>query len=852
MSQLIPFPVRVAVLFLILCTLIPLFTAAGQISRNTGEFYIREYGITDSRKNPSVKYAKDVFDALMKASRLETNQKARLIILSRIASKWVNWAMCLPDGSIVIVENILDLCFDNHSIPSEKGKARLAFILAHELSHLVNRDHSFLEKKQNLTFQNDPLHPVSEEIKLIESRADYRGLLLMTMADYEPRYLIDHSNFFQEYIINVRTNTSYREHFTPQKRKNVLTSNLEPLINEIPLYSNGVRLYRQKKYAQAIESFQRFASFFPGREVYNNIGLTYFQLALKELAYIDHSKITRFMLSTVVDPNTLANKLVPGPLGFPKSINRQFKRYIDQSIENLQLSLKKDPTYIPARINLSSVYIIKEDFPQAQKLLDKALQLQPDHPDVINNKAVALYLENPDINGAQALTMLAEIRQNPTRFPYHYSKFNSSRIRFEQLHCNLPLDMDNDPECLTLARKSWSPFLNEEPHTPYSKIVRSELGYLEATPSEKKEKKRIALIIGNSSYSDEPLLNPINDAHAIKNALEHLGFKTDLAINLTRNEMISKINNFGKQLTVDSTGLFYYSGHGLQVRGDNYLLPVDADAEIARFLNLSSDQEEIVHQVAVNINLLLKKMELAKNIQNIIILDACRNSPLPGIDDNYKGFAEMSAPPGTYIAYSTSPGKISWDGFDGKNGIFTSALLNHIYKPALDVQELFQMVRKEVSIKTNKQQVTWDTSTMEDEYYLNPPKKQDWTWHIAAGAIALSSAWMSWEEARKFKELNDENRLLNQRLSQSLDLSEFYNIQSKYVINQEKMKTHKTNFEILDIVTAGALLWEIYLLVFKTYEEGIYPPPKENDDPRIVFQPRTKSTDFSLGIQWNW
>ncbi|MCP4754171.1 MAG: hypothetical protein GY866_25065, partial [Proteobacteria bacterium] len=801
-------------------------------------------------EKPTVEHAQSLFERLLRAAGSIPHVTPRLIVLPEVAAKWENWAVSLPDGSVVLVENVLDLCFDHQNNPSEKGKSRLAFILAHELAHLINGDHVRVPRDDRLSFQKTTDRDGTSHLSRMEARADYTGLLLMTMADFQPNYLIDRTNFFLEYVDKVRTNTSYEEHSTPVGRMTTLKRNLEPIFRELPLFGNGVRLYGLGKYREAIESFRSFADFFPSREVYNNIGLSYYQWAMKELAAIDQKRLSRFMLATIIDTETLARKLLPADLGVPRGLRERFEEHLALAVRNLKLALQKDSGYMPAKINLSSAMIMVRDYHEALRYTDQVLEADPDNIEAVNNKAVAVYLANPTGNSHRAMLLLDRLARDKNNYSDRRLRFNTSRIRFERLQCQFDADDAKDSDCLVMARKSWSPFLEKDSKGPYARLVRRELGYDREPSSPAEENNRFALVIGNEDYHTNPLPNPANDAKAVKHALEHLGFEVELGLNLDRGEMLEKIATFGGKLTPATTGLFYYSGHGLQVQGENYLVPIGANDRIS--IGRTDDNRNSTRDITVNANLVLHRMKTAKNPQNIVILDACRNNPLPGVATGIQGLAEMNAPSGTYIAYSTSPGEIAWDGLSGKNGIFTQALLNHIHQPNLDIGELFQLVRKEVKENTNQYQITWDTSTLEKEYYFNPAKPQNWTWHIVAGTIALAAGWQAREEARKYRQYHEENRLLYERHASSLELAEFFSIESQYRVNQERMKNHKRNYEVLDVVTLGVLLWEVYLLAFETYNEGVYQPPETGWETDVALDNRNGEDRLSVGLRWNW
>ncbi len=836
---------------LIVLLSIPFCLIAAVYDKGLGEYYIQEFGSSSPQDNPLAGQAHKIFNRLIEASEFGTDHNVRLIIVPSSAANWIGWAMCLPDGSIILVESILDLCFEGSSDPTPKGNARLAFILAHELSHLIDHhftylDHGGTKAGTTGTVQSDP-----DFRKKVEAGADYSGLILMTMSGFEPEHLIDESNFFLEYLKRVRRQVESESHYAPQKRKAVLTNSLRPIIEKLPLFANGVRFYQEKDYRQALEGFQQFATYFPGREVYNNIGLTYYQMALREQSKYDASGLFRFMLSTSVDTETLAFNLVPDELGKTRNYRNRHRELMDKAEYYLRQAMERDSSYIPARINLASAYISAEKYGEAVSLMKETLKKSPSKPEILNNIAVALYLSDPQNNFETALDFLGRIREEPTGYSFRFSRYNKARITSERLDCNDTAGLKAGEDCRKTVSKSWSPFLKTETDTSYSRLVRSELGYDRDQAAGTLEKQRLALVIGNGAYAEAPLLNPLNDATAVKKSLENLGFEVILGLDLNRFELLRIIEDFGHRLTPETTGLFYYSGHGMQVKGENFVLPINMNWQTSS-PRAEVDQDEKIRNMAVSLNRVLDRMAEARNVQNIVILDACRDNPLPGLGSRFQGFAEMMAPPRTFIAYATSPGKLAWDGMDGNNGVFTSSFLRHLPETNLDIQDLFQEVRKEVAEKTGQFQTTWDVSTLEEGYYFNPAKPQDWTWHIVAGVTALLAGWQAREEARNYRQLADENELLEQKYRNATSLEDFIEIRQEYYVNQEKMKTHKRNYELLDIFTAAALIWEIYLVAFETYDEGIYDQPEFDLKPETAFSPNTQTIAIGISAQWRW
>lgn len=221
--------------------------------------------------------------------------------------------------------------------------------------------------------------------------------------------------------------------------------------------------------------------------------------------------------------------------------------------------------------------------------------------------------------------------------------------------------------------------------------------------------KRNALVIGNSNYKSSPLRNPINDASSISTALKQTGFDVTLATDVkTQNDMKKIIREFGKKLRNGEVGLFYYSGHGLQVKGINYLVPVEAELS----------KEEDVEFEGVDVNMVLAEMEFAKNKLNIVILDACRNNPFArSFRSASNGLVQLNAPVGTLIAYSTAPGSVASDG-TGNNGLWTEEFLSEIKMPGSKIEDVFKHVRSNVRKKSNNEQIPWESSSIEGDFYF--------------------------------------------------------------------------------------------------------------------------------------
>lgn len=224
------------------------------------------------------------------------------------------------------------------------------------------------------------------------------------------------------------------------------------------------------------------------------------------------------------------------------------------------------------------------------------------------------------------------------------------------------------------------------------------------------EERRIALVIGNGTYRIAPLAHAVNDARDMAEALRRCGFAVTRLENANRDQMATALREFGDQLLRGGVGLFYYAGHGMQAQGRNYLIPVNADIQ---------REDEVPYQ-ALDAEVVLAKMETARNRLNIVILDACRNNPFGrGSRSGVQGLAQMDAPKGTFIAFSTAPGRVASDGA-GRNGLYTRHLLANLATPGLKLEDLFKRVRTGVLRDSAEQQMPWDSSSLMGDFFFRP------------------------------------------------------------------------------------------------------------------------------------
>jgi caspase domain-containing protein len=239
-------------------------------------------------------------------------------------------------------------------------------------------------------------------------------------------------------------------------------------------------------------------------------------------------------------------------------------------------------------------------------------------------------------------------------------------------------------------------------------LAAAAVGQPPPTPS---AERRIALLVGNGDYPAAPLRNPPNDARTMAQALGEIGFEIMFLENVDQRQMRRAIIQFGDRIREGGIGLFYYAGHGMQVGGRNYMIPIDADVK----------SEAEVEADAVDVATVLARMETARNKLNIVVLDACRDNPfVRRFRSTAKGLASIDAPVGTLIAYATAPGSVALDG-TGPNSFYTGALVDAIRTPGLKVEEVFKRVRQTVRVKTQGKQIPWEASSLEGDFVFVQP-----------------------------------------------------------------------------------------------------------------------------------
>ena len=224
--------------------------------------------------------------------------------------------------------------------------------------------------------------------------------------------------------------------------------------------------------------------------------------------------------------------------------------------------------------------------------------------------------------------------------------------------------------------------------------------------------RRVALVIGNATYKVNPLKNPVDDSTDMARSLRSVGFDVIEANNTTLAQMREATRRFADKLGSSDVGLVYYSVHGVEVKGKNYLIPVNADIK---------REYEVVDQ-AFDASQFLEMMDNIKGPNNkrvnILIVDACRNNELQkSWRSTNNGLARMDAPGGTFISFATAPGRVAADG-TGRNSPYTKHLLQALKQPNVPIEQVFKVVRRNVMEETKGEQIPWENSSLVGDFYF--------------------------------------------------------------------------------------------------------------------------------------
>jgi tetratricopeptide (TPR) repeat protein len=420
----------------------------------------------------------------------------------------------------------------------------------------------------------------------------------------------------------------------------------------------------------------------------------------------------------------------------------------DKAIADLTEAIKLDANFPGQYLDRGYSWMKKGDFDKAIADYTEAINLDPEFVEAYYNRGGSWLLKG---DKAKAIADFTEtIRLDPIHVAAYASRgsvwlsiddFDKAILDLEEA---LKLDSNNSDakKYLAIAIEGKKKLTELKQRIPAQTNDRQQSGVVEpqysvpaadekSPPQAATNIKKLALVIGNAAYINaSPLKNPINDADAIDSKLASLGFEVIKGTDLDKGGMEQSIRSFVQKLPTADIALFYYAGHGIQVGGRNYLIPIDAllaDASAVDF-ELIDVETTVVRHLG------------GERMASIIILDSCRDNPLARSFARKfsttrsgavgQGLAQMSAGEGgLVIAFSTAPNETAIDG-GGPNSPFTSALLNHIATPGLEFEQMMKRVRNEVYENTRGEQQPWTNSALRKEIFLT---------HKGMGTEAVSS-----------------------------------------------------------------------------------------------------------------
>jgi tetratricopeptide (TPR) repeat protein len=222
---------------------------------------------------------------------------------------------------------------------------------------------------------------------------------------------------------------------------------------------------------------------------------------------------------------------------------------------------------------------------------------------------------------------------------------------------------------------------------------------------------RVALVIGNNAYPAAPLKNAVNDAVAVAAALNRHGFLVQRYTDVTLDALERAINQFLSTVKIGDVALVYYSGHGMQIDGDNYIIPT----------SFAPKDEIDAKHTSYSVDRLMERLAERDPRLNVLILDACRDNPFHPTRSQIKGWAPVNTGWGTFVAFATAPGSTASDNPGGVNGLFTSKLIGALEQPGWSLDAIFSWVRKQVFLESKGQQLPWTSSSVIGDFYFIPP-----------------------------------------------------------------------------------------------------------------------------------
>lgn len=402
-------------------------------------FYIENFG--GSVDPVTVPHVYDVFMKVRAVAEVNHRDLPQLVIIKDLPGPP---AIVLSDGYIVLAERALDVVYN--AVPISEGNARLAFVIGHELAHLANDDfwnaeaeHLIRSKALSGAIDRallDQLRQDNEDLINKELQADDKGFLYAAMAGFPVEKLLAPESDFLGYWVGETNTQSSPMHPQAAHRTELLRERLKKTIENLEFFHMGVRLVHFGRYQDAVYFFREFLNVFPGREVFNNLGICYLQMAVKKLP---PKQAYQYWFPSVLDNETIIRQTEAFPIFRDRNQIRIAKEFLNKAVEYFEKATQKDPEYVIGFINLAVACFYVDEIYRARAAIEKARQLKPDDYEIESLRALILYEEGKPIDTwSHAEEIFDGLNKRysadalPSAFYYNWARLLEERGRFSE------------------------------------------------------------------------------------------------------------------------------------------------------------------------------------------------------------------------------------------------------------------------------------------------------------------------------------------------------------------------------------------------------------------------------------
>lgn len=440
--------------------------------RNHIDFWRQNYDVLAPESNPRVARAYQIFQRVLRAAGSRRGVVPRLVV---IKDKSLT-VMAIPDGGVILSTGALERCYRG----SAYGDDRLAFVLGHEIAHQLKDDFWHMkffqavdEARARGASTRAPLEAAgkiargTDQVLAKELEADEHGIVYAAMAGYDPRAIVtedDKVNFFAEWVAaldpaRLPGAPADATHPSPAVRAAAVKARLRQVLERLDVFNLGILFYQAGQYQRAIAAFREFLTYFPSREVYQDLAVSHHQLALEYYRRWKGKPALPFRVSLIADPKSRAVNLVTRG-GAGEDPERLFHDHLDKAIDLYRTAISQDSSYLPAYDNLASALVVNGDAYEAVGLLQRALKQHggASSPEVLTNLGVAFYYADNLPRAEQSFRQALKIRPD-----YPPALFNLARLAMLQKR-------------VANAKRGWEQYLKQDPGGPWAAVAREALG----------------------------------------------------------------------------------------------------------------------------------------------------------------------------------------------------------------------------------------------------------------------------------------------------------------------------------------------------------------------------------------